>query len=372
MNDIYISTVFIISLFLAAYLLRNRPVIVSKNRNLTLDAFRGLLAPMVLTHHFILTYNWKKTGVWEASDLFVGNLGSIPVSLFFMITGYLFVGKIVSGVSSWRILAINRLLRIYPLYILMLAGIFLVYFMSCKSSSGTQEILKTIAKGIIFFLRPINGFDISRVIAGVQWTLLYEAIFYISLPFISLFLCKPSNKKSMILAIISLIIVLFSVAILHVKYELFTLFIIGGVASFISKSKISNKIKKYGSHVAIASILVSFIYTESYSLLQMFTLGLLFISICCKSDMYGMLKSKGLIYLGDISYSIYLVHGFILYVAFTYLDILDFQKIGSIEFYSLFPVVIAVVILVSSLTYRYIETPFSGKAASLISLFKRN
>lgn len=370
MNNLYITILFIISLSLFAYLLRNRPIISSANRNLTLDAFRGVLAPIVLTHHFILTYNWKATGSWEVGDLFVGNLGSIPVSLFFMITGYLFVGKIVHGVSSWTTLAMNRLLRIYPLYIFMLIAIFLVYFSSYKGITNANEISKSIAAGVVFFLRPLNDFNIGRVIAGVQWTLFYEAIFYISLPLISLCLYKQKISKIILPSLLSLIVLLVCFINVSVRYELFILFAIGGFSYFISQSKISASIKKYGSYLSIASIVISFNFTESYSILQMITIGILFVSVCCKSDLFGLLKSNGLIFLGDISYSIYLVHGFILYLLFTYFDVYNFNGVGRIQFYSILPFVMAIVVLVSSITYRYVEKPFLGKANLLFCAFK--
>lgn len=102
----------------------------------------------------------------------------------------------------------------------------------------------------------------------------------------------------------------------------------------------------------------------------MITIGILFVSVCCKSDLFGLLKSNGLIFLGDISYSIYLVHGFILYLLFTYFDVYNFNGVGRIQFYSILPFVMAIVVLVSSITYRYVEKPFLGKANLLFFAFK--
>ncbi|EIT3801845.1 acyltransferase [Escherichia coli] len=164
---------------IAVFLLQHANVNASKGRNLTIDGFRGLLAPMVLLHHFTLTYNWKVEGAWMVHNLFVGNLGSIPVSLFFMITGYLFIGKISKGVSSWPELAVGRIFRIYPLYILMLAIIYSVYFVTYEGETSFSSLVKSLAAGIAFFLQPINGYNIGRSISGVQWTLFYEALFYI-------------------------------------------------------------------------------------------------------------------------------------------------------------------------------------------------
>ncbi|EPF4178264.1 hypothetical protein ACSSEF_004508 [Escherichia albertii] len=82
MDNLILFIVFFVSMVIAVFLLQHENVNAYKGRNLTIDGFRGLLAPMVLLHHFTLTYNWKVEGAWMVHNLFVGNLGSIPVSLF--------------------------------------------------------------------------------------------------------------------------------------------------------------------------------------------------------------------------------------------------------------------------------------------------
>ncbi|TGC06817.1 hypothetical protein CRG93_18420 [Escherichia sp. E2593] len=109
---------------------------------------------------------------------------------FFMITGYLFVGKISKGVRSWPELAAGRIFRIYPLYILMLAIIYSVYFVTYDGETSLSSLVKSLAAGMAFFLQPLNGYNIGRSISGVQWTLFYEALFYISLPLLSLIIKK--------------------------------------------------------------------------------------------------------------------------------------------------------------------------------------
>ncbi|WP_155519215.1 acyltransferase family protein, partial [Lactobacillus delbrueckii] len=60
-------------------------------RSSPIDALRGLLATSVVCHHFVVTYHWKVSGVWERpQSAILNNMGVVPVSLFFMITGFLF------------------------------------------------------------------------------------------------------------------------------------------------------------------------------------------------------------------------------------------------------------------------------------------
>ncbi|MGJ7104041.1 acyltransferase family protein [Morganella morganii] len=63
----------------------------NSNRNLKIDGLRGVLAVSVFFHHTVISYYWIKNGTWEPIDnIAIMNLGSVSVSLFFMITGYLF------------------------------------------------------------------------------------------------------------------------------------------------------------------------------------------------------------------------------------------------------------------------------------------
>lgn len=61
----------------------------------SLDGLRGVLATAVMVSHFAISYYWHTTGVWQTTDSrALNNMGAVPVSLFFMITGYLFTAKV--------------------------------------------------------------------------------------------------------------------------------------------------------------------------------------------------------------------------------------------------------------------------------------
>lgn len=371
MDSVILFTVFFVSMCFAAFLLRNANVNASTGRNLTIDGFRGWLAPMVLLHHFALTYNWKAEGEWAVNSLFVGNLGSIPVSFFFMITGYLFIGKISKGVRSWPELAVGRIFRIYPLYILMLLIIYTVYFVSYDGETSFSSLFKSIVAGMVFFLQPINGYNIGRSISGVQWTLFYEALFYISLPLLSLIIKKGRSSK--IYGALSSIVLIVCFYATSVRYELFILFAIGGIAYYIMKLNIDFMKGNACSVFSLVICVIAFTQTTSYSLYQMLLLGMVFTFISSGNDIFGALRKNGLVYLGDISYSIYLTHGFLLYAAFTVFNVYDLSKVSRVEFYIIFPIVLFATVITSIVTYKIVETPFirAGKGLSSI-LIKKN
>lgn len=80
---------------------------------------RGYLALGVYVHHFILTWYWKAENAWGAAmQAFANDVGGFGVAVLFMISGFLFIRKIVfeEGCLDWSRLYRSRLFRIVPLY----------------------------------------------------------------------------------------------------------------------------------------------------------------------------------------------------------------------------------------------------------------
>lgn len=62
--------------------------------------------------------------------------------------------------------------------------------------------------------------------------------------------------------------------------------------------------------------------------------------------------------LGEISFSIYLLHGAVLYVLFTQLELLDFRHTALDQFSLLMPLVCVLVVFMFAIAYLLIERPF--------------
>lgn len=104
---VLLAVVFVLSLTLVTWLLNQLPqrMIVgfdATHRHSPLDGIRGILALSVFSHHFFKNYFFQTTGRWQSPNIdFFTNLGSVPVSLFFLITGYLFFGKLRQPRMDW-------------------------------------------------------------------------------------------------------------------------------------------------------------------------------------------------------------------------------------------------------------------------------
>jgi peptidoglycan/LPS O-acetylase OafA/YrhL len=96
----------------------------------TLDGLRGYAAFLVFIGHASTWVVYARTGVatYPASRLY-RHFGESSVALFFMITGLLFWSKVIDGRSrplDWRRLYVSRVLRLFPLFVVLVALLWIV------------------------------------------------------------------------------------------------------------------------------------------------------------------------------------------------------------------------------------------------------
>lgn len=149
-HAILIVALYGVSLFFIERVFRRFNILTEQTllRSSPIDALRGLLASSVVCHHFIVTYYWKVSGVWDrpSSDV-LNNMGAVPVSLFFMITGFLFFGKIYKKNPDWGDILRSRIHRVMPLYVFVVFMVFLLSLM--KSGFVIDTDPKGLLKGLV-------------------------------------------------------------------------------------------------------------------------------------------------------------------------------------------------------------------------------
>ena len=365
-----------LSLAVVAFLLARTPQkfyekFDSMRRDSPLDGLRGALATCVFAHHFYLMYRWNTEGQWSVADnfglhwmYFAQNLGAIPVSLFFMITGFLFLNKIKQKEIDWKKMYLARIRRIMPLYLLSL--LFVVY--ASFKAVGVENVAfwdgaDWLFHWATFRYQPLNGFISFVSNAGVQWTLLYEWGFYFSLPFIhtAMHQLPASNKKQW--GVMALCGALFGWIITQTDthhYWQFVLFaaavsLSGVLLPFIRRSK-----KWLNVALPLLLLATAFLFPP-YTPINRILVALLFLLLAGGYDFGGILRHRGMKMLGDMSYSIYLMHGVVLYSVFALGGWFDFQAHGLLVYIATFPLIFVLVLLLSCTTYLGVERPFLRK-----------
>ena len=339
-SSLILTGLFIFSLFVSSRLLGKMNLMDGEaaRRNSPLDGLRGVLASAVVVHHFYINYVMYTTGEWvRPTTQILNNFGAVSVSFFFLITGYLFFSKIQKGNILWKQLYLSRVRRIVPLYLFVFIFIVSVtlYFRPL-TLENLPDFFKWLRRWLLFLGGNFEDFPSGIVIAGVNWTLTYEWGFYFSLPI--------------------------WYVLWHHVYLLFWL----ALPSVYFKERIRDILDRKTILFDIFQIILLIlivVFSNGYTVIQMVGTAIIF-SFIANGYSYGeVLNNNGLRKLGEISYSIYLTHGIILYALRSYMHNTKMQ-IGINGFSLVFPIIFTLVILISIITYRFIEYPFICKRKS--------
>lgn len=136
------------------------------------QALRALAALMVLFVHIDLLA--RPLGL-DGHDMAFGNVG---VDLFFVLSGFVIVHSTRRRPQSAGSFAVNRIVRVVPLYWLLTLGVFAVALVAPAMLNSTDADLVNLAKSLLFVpYQKENG--LIQPVLFVGWTLNYEMFFYL-------------------------------------------------------------------------------------------------------------------------------------------------------------------------------------------------
>ena len=366
----------VIAIATAAILLKLSGAPPSTGRFVSIDGLRGYLAFFVFMSHSSMWYFFLHGAHWTAppSNLYT-NFGQASVALFFMITGFLFYGKILTGRSreiDWSRLFLSRILRLYPLYLsvvlvlLVLVGIRSDWVLHESSISLAQGIMKWL--GFTIAGSPdLNGVSqTSLMVAGVTWTLVYEWFFYLSLPIIALLSFTKTPVWALVFGLSGLVL-------LHLYTQLTPIIVAMFLGGILAALLVRIDAFRHFSKTRIASILVAscllFEVTQfgsSYGKVPLIFLVVAFCLIASGNNLFGVLSHPISLVLGEISYGIYLIQGLVLFVYWKYIIGFDIAShAGPFTYWLLQSLCVPLLITVSYLAFRYIEKPAMNAVPSI-------
>jgi peptidoglycan/LPS O-acetylase OafA/YrhL len=269
------------------------------DREPLLDWLRGLAATWVVLHHL-----WQmRTGhvVYSAYDR-IGELGWLGVPVFFVISGYC-ISKVADRVQAPIAFGVQRLLRIFPAYWMSL---FLIYLIAAVRVlvAGANDMMQNLASSPLEFLmqatllyEPVTALKPPN---WVYWTLVYEVAFYLV---VSAALVAPKRLLITLLAISCLSLMVF----LHRVPGLFFLDHWGLFALGFGLDRLIRK--KDGLLVPLALMLTAAISAAALERYEASLVGLATaVMIWAFSRRTASLDVRPLRYLGQWSYSLYLLH----------------------------------------------------------------
>lgn len=280
-----------------------------------LDGLRYVLASFVAFHHNTYFYNLANYGKWEIKPeyKFEMFIGQFSVSLFFIISGYLFGD--LKPETDWIKFYTKRFLRIVPTYYI---SVLICFFVAIAVSIKQKTFLKNfnfiywLDGGVINYHPSIFGYNDSVILnAGVTWTLTWEWGFYFLVPMYFI-LIKKENRLPFCVAAISLLS--YSIEFFNIEGSIFILLFFVGILSreifgVSTVRPVKNINIDFISMFMFLTIVLGMNQQNPRSLLITLACGLFFATIINSSSWFGILSCRGFTILGDSSYCIYLFHG---------------------------------------------------------------
>jgi peptidoglycan/LPS O-acetylase OafA/YrhL len=339
-----------------------------QGRFASLDGLRGYLAFFVFLHHSAIWYFYLRTGQWKVppSNLYT-HFGQSSVAMFFMITGFLFWSKLIDGREKpidWTRLFISRVLRLAPLYfvVLMLLVIVIAWLSNFTLIDPPTILLKGLVRWASFTVLgnpDLNGVQgTPRILAYAIWSLPYEWLFYLSLPLFALPFRMPSPRLYVVLGAMVIVGAILSG---KPKPEIISSFAGGIVAAFLVRSRFLRSIAvlKVSALVAVACVVIGVSCCHSaHNFKVLVLLSVAFAIIACGNSLFGLLTHAVSRTLGEISYSIYLLHGIVLFVAFNFIiDPIHAASLSPLQHWSVICICSPVLVFLGFTAFRLIEAP---------------
>lgn len=350
-----------------------------------IDSLRGIAILMVLMLH---------VGQQGADYYYFPSIlqkcilnGRLGVQLFFMVSAFTLMLSYNNRKQTTDInknFFIRRVFRIAPMY--YLAILYFTFqniigpdYFQTHQLSGSLDLGQLISN--IFFIHGIHPHWINSYVPG-GWSITVEMTFYLSLPFICSKIKDINGSIYLLIGSLlfaSLIKVLFKDDSFEMHQFLFMyfpnqlpVFALGIVASFIYKDGTSSMQSRTFLILTATAFIYSYI-TFPYHLFYSLFFFLLLITLSKKP--YRLAVNRVTVYLGKISYSIYLVHFALLFWMarwniHTFITPVNFTT-ALLDFFLRYLLLLLPAILISHFTYHYIEFYFQKKGQQLIHRRKK-
>ena len=338
-----------------------------------IDALRGLAALLVVWEHVAQTFIKLSpavvangTALYDISNS--TNFGRIGVLLFFAISGFVIPNSLKGGVRDGaNTFLISRFFRLFPLFWVSIPlGLVFLYWVPGR----------TIDTASIFAnFTMIPAFLGFKPLMGLYWTLAVELIFY---GLCLLLFCKGKNNHVGILALCAVLLgSVFAVRVwgydlqwlgfkIHPQFAYYCSFVAimfwGALYRqwYDRRSHALTLLLIAVTLIVFATGLKSFYFQihKGITQLPMITkTQLLPPIIFILGTTVFKVRYRFCSWLGEISYSLYLLHSLVFYSLFRLLKALDIEALLSLHLSVYLLVCMGLSLLLASASYRLVERP---------------
>ncbi|MBU3031671.1 acyltransferase family protein [Paracoccus marinaquae] len=336
-----------------------------------LTAIRFFAAAWVFFFHFWSWVGLPDTGLWA-----LAGSGARGVDLFFVLSGFViyhvYGGRETGGGFDFGTYMWRRFARVYPMHLVMLL-VWLVFLLAVARLGYQADRAPTLRDGIASLLM-IHSWRVTDglILNGVSWSISAEMSAYLA--FGLLMVISPRRPGwvfwTVVLVVSGVVAHLVARAdgyagFMHPTWDLgvlriFPAFALGVLTRMLAERVGPRPAALIGAVAMVAFLVVARNPNADYALLPIFA-GLILAAARLsptlgQSSLVGRRVTGVLVYLGEISYSTYLVHSLILIV---------YSNLGPRfpAYWEALPLTVhslvcfALVILASAISYHMVELP---------------
>lgn len=337
-----------------------------------LTGLRFILAFLVVIFH--IPHFCENRGFPFFNSLAIFNKGEEAVYMFFSLSGFLIIRQLyteksITNTINLRTFFLKRVLRIFPLYYLVLSFGLLYYRLILPyfgfSFQNNYDLLYGIFLSYTFFSNIFVLYQPGGIIE-ILWSIGIEEQFYVLIA--PLILLLPFRYITQFLIAFTLIYFLLyfstSMSFLKSTNMLFFYFSFSGICSILT---LNQNVKLHNFRYIVFGIFILYFTTSIFSnyltilwyhLFSMLLFGLVISSFAEKP--IKILQGRIINYLGRISYGVYMYHAILMqFVGFLFLKSNFYKTIPSLFSIVIFNVLVLVLTIITAhISYKYFESYF--------------
>lgn len=330
-----------------------------------LDGLRGVFALTVaLSHFFGSQYSWHNYPFQNAY---------ISVDFFFILSGFVlshvYSQAISSGLMSDRKFIFYRFARMYPLHIATMAIVGIIYLLTLRGFPFDEPFISGIAN--IFLLQNM-GFVNNWNWNDPSWSISVE--FWVSVFLVPWCIRRVKTNMLLFISLMCYTVLYTSFGSLMIAHEMMYGIVtsgfvrcIAGVTLGIAVCRMARGMRQVELNhiqksiigcidVILFATVVYLVYQKNpigkFSFLPIPLIALLILSLATLSSWFHqVISSRVPAWLGDISYSVYLIHTPIILIMGAALSPLNLPFVIKLLIF------VALTLLLSQLTHRFFEKP---------------
>lgn len=335
-----------------------------------MEGLRGFAVLLVFFVHYVsLIEPW----IAQQSDLLafakaLGRVGNGGVDLFFVLSGYLIYGSLMSRYQRLLPFLARRIQRIYPAF----TATFAVYIVLSLLFPAENKIPSPAGDGAIYLLQNfllLPGLLPIQPMITVAWSLSYEMFYYLAVPLLIAALKLRERSSAWRVALFLLIAVSFAAFTAINGGPVRLLMFISGILLFEALNHSQLRASSTTGLVALVIGLLSLLLPIAEPAGMAVKIGILCVAlfVLCLACFSAPTAQLPLVFswtplrwLGNMSYSYYLFHGLALHGGFLALSMVA-PPTGEQPalFWILLPPMLALTLVASAPLYLLIERQFS-------------